>query len=536
MVLDEPNSNLDAVGQDALNLAIRQAKAEGKAVVIMAHRPAGIAECDLILIIENGVAKAFGPRDEVLKAHVRNYAQVAAASVSSSRRRPPARPGGTRMMSRQHPHPPKDRWRMRPLLFARLLHPLHPGLRPRRLGRGDRIAGAVVTAGALEVEGKRQVIQHPTGGVIKAINARDGDEVTEGQVLVELDGEDLGPELDTVEGQWFEILARKSRLDAERDGLDAITFHPELVARQADPRIAELMRGAAAAVRRPPQAPVRGGGAAQGAAGPDRQAERGPRGAGDLDARTRSTLIGKEIAAQQTLMGQGLTQMTRLLTPQRELARLQGTAGQVEASLAENRGKIAELEIELVRLTSKVREEAIAELRELEFREIELREKRRSLKEQIARLDLRAPSSGIVYGSTVDTLRGVIRAAEPVMYVVPKDAPLVVKVRVETIHIDQVHVGQEAVLRFSAFDQRTTPEVTATSSRSRPTPTSTRNIGHHYYEAVVELDEGQAERLDHVTLLPGMPVEAFIRTADRSALSYLVKPMSDYFTRAFRES
>ena len=255
-----------------------------------------------------------------------------------------------------------------------------------------------------------------------------------------------------------------------------------------------------------------------------------------VSTRDQVTLIGKEIAAQQELMGQGLTQMTRLLTPQRELARLQGTAGQVEASLAENRGKIAELEIELVRLTSKVREEAIAELRELEFREIELREKRRSLKDQIARLDLRAPSSGIVYGSTVDTLRGVIRAAEPVMYVVPKDAPLVVKVRVETIHIDQVHVGQAAGLRFSAFDQRTTPEVTGHVIKVSADAYLDEKMGFHYYEAEIALDDGQAELLDHVTLLPGMPVEAFIRTADRSALSYLVKPMSDYFTRAFRES
>jgi HlyD family secretion protein len=246
-------------------------------------------------------------------------------------------------------------------------------------------------------------------------------------------------------------------------------------------------------------------------------------------------LIKKEIAAKQTLMEQGLTQMTRLLTPQRELARLQGTAGQVEASLAENRGKIAELEIELVRLTSKVREEAIAELRELEFREIELREKRRSLKDQIARLDLRAPSSGIVYGSTVDTLRGVIRPAEPVMYVVPKDAPLIVKVRVETIHIDQVHPGQEAVLRFSAFDQRTTPEVKGHVVSVSADAYLDEKMGFQYYEAEIALDEGEQERLDHVTLLPGMPVEAFIRTADRSALSYLVKPLSDYFTRAFRE-
>jgi HlyD family secretion protein len=122
------------------------------------------------------------------------------------------------------------------------------------------------------------------------------------------------------------------------------------------------------------------------------------------------------------------------------------------------------------------------------------------------------------------------------MYVVPKDSPLVVKVRVETIHIDQVHVGQEAALRFSAFDQRTTPEVYGHVISVSADAYLDEKIGLHYYEAVVELDEGQAERLDHVELMPGMPVEAFIRTGDRSALSYLVKPMSDYFTRAFRES
>ena len=116
-----------------------------------------------------------------------------------------------------------------------------------------------------------------------------------------------------------------------------------------------------------------------------------------------------------------------MLTPRRELARLQGDAGQVEANVAENRGKIAEIEIERVRLVSKAREEAIAELRELEFREIETREKRRQILDRMARLYLRAPVSGTVYGSTADTVRAVIRSAEPVMYVVPKDTPLVVR-------------------------------------------------------------------------------------------------------------
>jgi len=439
------------------------------------------------------------------------------------------------MITANSPTPPKDRWRMRPLLFLGYFTVFTLVFGLGAWAAVTRIAGAVVTAGALEVEGKRQVVQHPLGGVIKAINARNGDEVVEGAILVELDGENLGPELDTVEGQWFEILARKSRLDAERDGAATITFHPELVSRQADPKIADLMR--AQQQQFDARRKLQGEEAAQ-LREQQTQIARQNDGLEALVVSTRDqvTLIGKEIAAQQELMGKGLTQMTRLLTPQRELARLQGTAGQVEASLAENRGKVAELEIELVRLTSKVREEAIAELRELEFREIELREKRRSLKDQIARLDLRAPSSGIVYGSTVDTLRGVIRAAEPVMYVVPKGSPLVVKVRVETIHIDQVHVGQPAGLRFSAFDQRTTPEVTGHVIKVSADAYLDEKMGFQYYEAEIALDEGQAELLDHVTLLPGMPVEAFIRTADRSALSYLVKPMSDYFTRAFRES
>ena len=287
------------------------------------------------------------------------------------------------MIIANSPTPPKDRWRMRPLLFIGYLTVFTLVFGLGAWAAVTKIAGAVVSAGSLEVEGKRQVIQHSTGGIIAAINARNGDEVVAGQVLVELDGEDLGPELDTVEGQWFEIIARKSRLDAERDLLDSITFHPELVARQDDPAIADLMRAQQQQfdARRKLQAD-------ESAQINEQQVQIAKQNEGleALAASTRDqvTLIKKEIAAQQTLMDQGLTQMTRLLTPQRELARLQGTAGQVEASLAENRGKIAELEIELVRLTSKVREEAIAELRELEFREIELRENRRSLKEQIA--------------------------------------------------------------------------------------------------------------------------------------------------------
>ena len=428
-----------------------------------------------------------------------------------------------------------DRWRLRPLLVTGWLTFCLLVFGIGAWGAVTRISGAVVGAGQLEVEGNRQVVQHPSGGVIEEIFARDGDEVQAGEVLIELDGEDLRPELDTVEGQWFEMLATKSRLSAERDGLETIEFDPELLSRAADS--VEIQKLLAAqqvqfTARRKTQAQEEKQLEEQ-----KTQIAKQNEGLEALAAATGSQidLLMQEIAGQQTLLDQGLTQLTRVLTPQRELARLRGTEGQVEASIAENRGKIAEIEIEIVRLTSKVREEAISELRDLAFREIETREKRRSLIDRIARLELRAPVAGTVYGSSADTLRAVIRAAEPVMYIVPKDTPLIVRTMIEPHNIDQVHVGQEAVLRFSAFDQRTTPELTGHVSAVSADAYVDERLGHHYYKADIEIDPGMLDKLNHVTLIPGMPVESFIRTGDRSALSYFVKPMKDYFTRAFRD-
>ena len=428
-----------------------------------------------------------------------------------------------------------DRWRLRPLLLLGYTTIFLLVFGIGAWAAVSRISGAVVGAGALEVQGNRQVIQHPTGGVIKAIHARNGDKVGAGDVLIELDGEDLRPELGTVEGQWFEMLARKSRLHAERDQLDVITFDPELTSRTAaSPEIRTLIAAqeqqfvARLKSRKEEEAQLE-----------EQQTQIGNQNEGlvSLQAATKSQidLLTREITGQQTLLDKGLTEVTRVLTPRRELARLEGVAGQVEANIAENRGKIAEIQIQRVRLVSKAREDAIAELRELEFQEIETREKRRQILDRMARLYLRAPVSGTVYGSTADTVRAVIRSAEPVMYVVPKDTPLVVRTRIDTIHIDQVHVGQEAVLRFSAFDQRTTPQLTGHVSDVSADAYTDERTGQHYYKADVKLDDHEAEKLGHLTLLPGMPVESFIQTGERSALSYFVKPMEDYFTRAFRD-
>ncbi len=432
-------------------------------------------------------------------------------------------------------NPARGNWNIRPFLLLGYAGLFFLIFGIGAWGAATRISGAIIAPGAIEVEGNRQVVQHLSGGVISAIEARDGDSVEEGQVLVRLEGSQLSAELGIVEGQWFEILARKSRLSAERDGLEEIVFDPELVERaEASPELADLM--AAQRLQFESRLKLR----------EEESSQLGERkvqianqitGLEALQAAnsTQIELLTQEIESQEELLRQGLTQMTRVLTPQRELARLRGTEGQVEATIAENRGRIAEIEIERVRLVSELREEAIAELRDLEFREIELRERRRSLLDQIDRLELRAPVAGIVYGSTADTLRGVIRPAEPVMYIVPKDIPLIVRTRVESIHIDQVYIGQHATLRFSAFDMRTTPEVdghvTALSADVFEDP----NTGMRYYRADIQVDPGMQEKLGNKILLPGMPVEAYVTTAERSPLSHFVKPFTDYFNRAFRE-
>lgn len=155
----------------------------------------------------------------------------------------------------------------------------------------------------------------------------------------------------------------------------------------------------------------------------------------------------------------------------------------------------------------------------------------------MSRLDITAPVSGVVYGLQVHTPRAVIRPADPVLYVVPQDRPLVIAVHVDPIHIDEIHVGQPVILSMSAFDQRHTPQLTGTVTRVSADAFEDSASGRSFYRAEIVLDEGQVEKLpEGKVLIPGMPVQAFVRTADRSPLGYLIKPLSDYFTKAFRES
>lgn len=426
-------------------------------------------------------------------------------------------------------------WRFRPFLLLG-----YAALVLLVLGLGSwsvtaRISGAVIAPGQVEVLGNRQVVQHPTGGVVVEIVARDGDRVAAGDVLLRLEGDEIRAELAMVESQLFELIARQDRLEAQRDAAESIAFSAEITARAvADPALAEVMAAQRDQFEARRDARLR-----------EREQldERAGQIGNQIDGLTfqrdaldeQIALVGEELAAQETLYAQGLTQMVRVLSARRELAQLRGNLGQLEASIAENRARLVEIELEKLKLDTREREDAIAELRDIELREIELRARRATLAEDVARLDVRAPADGIVYGSTVETLRAVVRAAEPILHIVPQDIALIVRARIEAQMIDQVHAGQPAVLRFPAFDSRTTPEVTgrvAAVSADVFTDEATRQP---YYRVDIGLDQAAMAELGGRALVPGMPAEAFIQTDARTPLTYLVKPFSDYFTHAFRE-
>ncbi|MCX7645401.1 MAG: HlyD family type I secretion periplasmic adaptor subunit [Rhodobacteraceae bacterium] len=397
------------------------------------------------------------------------------------------------------------------------------------------LAGAVVAPGKIEVESNRQVVQHPDGGVVKAIRVRDGDVVAPGDVLIELDGTRLNSQLAVVEAQLGELAARRARLLAERDGERTITFPPELLARAAaDPAIAAKLEDERALFTAREEAlELQSGLVAE----QNRQIENRVTGVqAQLEAtRTQIELTEAQLLDQEALLERGLTQASQVLDLRRALAELKGRAGQFEAEIAQLRGQAASNEIELLKMRTERREQAVTMLRDIAFSEIELSERRLDILETLSRLEVRAPVGGIVYNNQVFALRSVVQPAEPLMYIVPQDQPLVIRSRVNAINIDEVHVGQEVSLRFSAFDQRLVPELKGRVSRISADVIRDEGTGESYYEADVVPEPGELDKLNGHVLVPGMPVEAFIRTRERSAFTYLTEPFTAFFARAFRE-
>jgi HlyD family secretion protein len=398
------------------------------------------------------------------------------------------------------------------------------------------IAGAVIASGSMVVDSNVKKVQHQTGGIVGEIFARDGERVKAGDILVRLDQTVARANLAIVSKGLNELLARKARLEVDREGESTIRFPPELLqAAASDPDVEQLLSSERKVLQL--RLAARFGQKAQLV---ERNAQLQEEIAG-LQAQLLSKgqeimLITRELEGARELWTKNLMPITKLTTLEREATRLGGERAQLSALIASNKGKISEILLQILQIDRDASSDIGRELREVEAKIGELVERKVAAEDQMRRIDIRAPQDGIVHQSAVHTVGGVIPpGGEPLMLIVPFSDKLVAEVKVQPQDIDQVWQGQTAVMRFPAFSQRTTPEINGVVSRVSADITSDPRTNASYYTVRIAMPAEEITRLGDVKLVPGMPIEAFIKTGDRRVISYLVKPLQDQITRAFRE-
>jgi HlyD family secretion protein len=397
------------------------------------------------------------------------------------------------------------------------------------------LAGAVIAPGRLVVDSNVKKVQHPTGGIVAELLVREGDRVKAGDVLLRLDETQARATVAMVRKDLDELLARQARLEAEREDLDAVAFPADLLARLDDPDVARAVSGERRlfelrqAARAGQKAQLR-----QRIAQLDEEIEGL---AGQSAAKDKEiALIRQELAGVQELREKNLVPLTRLTSLERDAAGLEGDRSELIGAAAEAKGKITEIELQIIQVDQDLRTDVGKELAEIRPKISELAERRIAAEDQLRRIEIRAPQDGKVHQLTVHTVGGVIQAGEPIMLIVPDQDRLTIEARIAPQDIDQVRLGEPAALRFSAFSQRTTPELDGEVTLISADLTEDQRTGAAYYVVHIAPKLGQIERLGAaVRLVPGMPVEAFIETGERTVLSYLVKPMRDQIAKAFRE-
>ena len=398
----------------------------------------------------------------------------------------------------------------------------------------QQISGALIAPGQIVVESNVKKVQHPTGGVVGELRARDGDVVKSGDIVVRLDDTVTKANLAIVTKNLDAALARAARLEAEQRGLDKISFPPQLADRAADPEVAAVIASESKLFD------VRVTGRAGQKAQLSERIRQLKEEIEGLSAQERAkeqeiALVQQELSGVRDLYEKRLVQISRLTTLERDAARLNGERAQYIAARAQAKGKITETELQIIQVDRDVVSEVSKDLRETSDKIGELIERKVTAEDQLRRIDIRAPQDGIVEQSTVHTVGGVITAGDAIMLIVPQTDDLQVEAKVNPQDIDKLQVGQKTLLRLSAFNQRTTPELNGFVSRVSPDVTTEQRTGQSYYTIRVSMPPQEIARLGDVKLIPGMPVEAFVQTGERTLISYLMKPLSDQLMRTFRE-
>ena len=400
---------------------------------------------------------------------------------------------------------------------------------------GTSISGAVVAPGTLVVSSSLKKVQHPVGGVVGELRVKDGDRVKAGDVVVRLDETVTRANLAIVDKTLVEQTARKARLVAEQDGLGAISFSPELTARISEPDVRDAILGEMRLLR--VRLTSREGQKSQ-LRERIAQTDEQIRGLQEqVVAKDREIdLLTQQLSGLEDLWSKRMIEFSKLVAVRRDAARIAGERGALISAMAQAKGTIAETEIQVLQIDQDLRTEVGKEIADVRGKIAEYVERKITAEDQLRRIDIRAPQNGVVHELTVHTVGGVIAAGEQIMMIVPEADALEVETRVNPQDIDQVHFGQKAVLRFPAFNQRTTPEIDGAVSYVSADLSTDTHSGAAFYKARVAIPADGISRLGDVHLVPGMPVESFVQTTERTVISYLTKPLMDQVNRAFKES
>jgi HlyD family secretion protein len=395
------------------------------------------------------------------------------------------------------------------------------------------LSGAVIAAGQLVVDSNVKKVQHPTGGVVGELRVKEGDRVKAGDVVVRLDETQTRAGLSIVTKALDELAARQARNEAERDGAGQVTFPLELLARIDDPEVLRVTTGEQRLfeIRRSGREGLRAQLGEQVA-----QLDQQIKGNREQEAAKAKEIewIQEELKGVHHLWKQNLVPFSRVTVLERDAARLAGERGALIATVAQTKGRIAEIQLKILQVDEDLRTEVAKELAEIRGKKSEMAERRVAAEDQLKRVDLLAPQDGKVFQRSVHTVGGVIQAGEPVMLIVPDSDALIIEARIAPQEIDQVYVGQRTVVRFPAFNQRVTPELDGEIVRIGADVTQEERKNESYYAVRVLVPDSELARLDGLRLVAGMPVEVFMQTTPRTVMSYLVKPMQDQITKAFR--
>jgi HlyD family secretion protein len=396
-----------------------------------------------------------------------------------------------------------------------------------------QFSGAVIATGVLVVDSSIKKVQHPLGGVIGEIRVRDGDRVEAGQVVIRLDGMQARGNLAIINNQLDELTARQARLEAELTGKKDFVVPADLRVRLSEPEVTAFLE-----IERKLFASRMDGNEGLKAQLSEQVLQMREQIKGLTEQASASErqvdYLEKQLNGKHKLFEKKLATVQEMVPLERDKARLEGEKASLVADIARAKGAIAETELKALQVDHESRTLAARELGEVRSKVAGLLEARIAAEDQLRSMDIRAPQAGYVHELAVHTVEGVAGPGETLMHIVPDTDELAVDIRLLPQEIDQVHVGQEAILRFSAFNQRTTPELGGLVSRISADLIADPRTGQGYYTARIALAEGQ-NRIPEQKLVPGMPVEAFLRTRDRTVLSYLTKPLMDQIERAFRD-